>query len=489
MKGNSKISYRQIFKATSIFGGVKVITIFVAIVRTKIIAVLLGPLGMGISGLYTSSLNVFALITGFGLDTTAVREISSASASNEKKHISEVVATYRILVWLTGFLGLLSVVFMSGYLSRIVFGNAEYTWAFVTISVTLLLNKLASGHMVLLQSLQKIKSLAKVNILSSVFGLLISFPVYFFYGVEGIVPVIIMTSVFGLVVSAYFGRKINIEKVKISINDFFIRSKGMIRLGIVIGLSTLVSTGSSYFLRIFISQTGSVEQVGLYAAGSLILNKYVGLVFSAMGTDYFPRLSKVAGDDRQSTILINQQSEIAILIIGPILAFFLIFVNLIIILMYSDNFLQITNMIKWMAVGMYAKSVAWAIAFVFLAKGNSKLFFWNEFFASLYTLSLNILCYNYWGLEGLGVSVFISYLIYCAQVYVIANLKYKYLFSFGLVKIVLVQFIIGVLCFLLAIDAEMIWQRLLGISLPFLSVAYSFIELNKRIDIRSLIKR
>ena len=50
-------------------------------------------------------------------------------------------------------------------------------------------------------------------------------------------------------------------------------------------------------LSAFISKTGSLSDVGLYNAGLAIVDGYVGMVFTAMATDYFPRLSGVIGDD------------------------------------------------------------------------------------------------------------------------------------------------------------------------------------------------
>jgi hypothetical protein len=41
-------------------------------------------------------------------------------------------------------------------------------------------------------------------------------------------------------------------------------------------------------------------------------------------------------------------------------------------------------MIQWMALGMMFKSTAWAVAFIFVAKGSTRLFFWNEFLANVY---------------------------------------------------------------------------------------------------------
>ncbi len=56
-------SYKQILKATSIFGGVQVFNIIISILRAKFIAVIIGPVGMGIFGLLTSTLSLITSLT------------------------------------------------------------------------------------------------------------------------------------------------------------------------------------------------------------------------------------------------------------------------------------------------------------------------------------------------------------------------------------------------------------------------------------------
>ena len=95
-------SYRQIFKATSLFGGVQVFNILLSIIRSKIIAVLLGPVGMGVAGLLTSTTALVGGITNFGLGTSAVRDVAAANESGHSNRISKVVTVFRRLVWITG---------------------------------------------------------------------------------------------------------------------------------------------------------------------------------------------------------------------------------------------------------------------------------------------------------------------------------------------------------------------------------------------------
>ena len=77
-------SYTQIVKATSIFGGVQVFNIIIQILRSKIIAVLLGPEGMGIIGLLKTTIDFIGKLSNFGLGTSAVKNISEAYATKDE---------------------------------------------------------------------------------------------------------------------------------------------------------------------------------------------------------------------------------------------------------------------------------------------------------------------------------------------------------------------------------------------------------------------
>ena len=97
-------SYRQIFKSTSLFGGVQLIIILVNIVRTKFVAILLGTAGMGTVGLLNSPLGVIASLTGLGINFSAIRDISEAFGSDDKKRLARTIISFRRWVIVTGVL-------------------------------------------------------------------------------------------------------------------------------------------------------------------------------------------------------------------------------------------------------------------------------------------------------------------------------------------------------------------------------------------------
>src|SRR4051794_12211349 len=119
-------SYRQIIKATSIFGGVQVFTIILSIIRSKFIAVLLGPAGMGIAGLLTTTTGLINSLTNFGLGTSAVRDVAFANSTGNESRIAIVIIVLKRLVWATGILGTLVILVFSPWLSQFTFGNRDY---------------------------------------------------------------------------------------------------------------------------------------------------------------------------------------------------------------------------------------------------------------------------------------------------------------------------------------------------------------------------
>ncbi len=481
-------SYRQIMKATSLFGGVQFFQILIQIVKSKIIAILLGTNGVGILGLLNATIELISRIANFGLSMSGVKEIAGANSSENTGQIAVTATIIRRLVWITGLFGTISMLILSRWLSEITFGNTDYTLAFIWISITLLINQLSAGQLLVLQGMRKLRYLANANMLGTFLGLIFTVPLYFFWGIDGIVPGIIITSVITMLISLVYSRKVKIEKVQIDSKTALQESKRILFMGFMLSLSGLVSQGANYGIRIFISHFGGIDQVGLYTAGFVIINSYVGLVFSAMATDYYPRLSAVAESNQQCKNIINQQAEIAILILSPILNLFIIFINALILLLYSHNFLPMKEMMIWAAMGMFFKAASWSISFIMIAKGRTKLFFLNELVTNSYLLGLSVLFYHWWGLKGVGIAFLISYAIYLVQLGLLSKSKFDFSFNGSFILIFFKHLIIAGVSIIAVIFLPSHFHLIIGIPMVALSAFLSYKDLDRRINLKNLIQ-
>lgn len=479
-------SYRQIMKATSLFGGVQVFNIFISIIKSKFVAVLLGPAGMGIVGLFTSTTGLISGLTNFGLGTSAIKDIAAANGTDNQARIATVVIAFRRWVWITGTLGTLITLLLSPWLSEWTFGNRDYTLAFVWLSITLLFSQLSTGQLVILQGMRKLQYLAKANITGSTLGLFITVPLYYWYGIDAIVPVIIVSSIVSLLLSWHFANKVKIEHIKVSRVRTIAEGKNMLFMGFMISLSGLIGLATSYIVRIYISNHGGIADVGLYAAGFAIINTYTSLVFNAMGTDYYPRLSAVAHSNELSKQAINQQTEIALLILAPVVMVFLVFIQWAVILLYSYKFVSVDTMIHWAALGLFFKVISWSLGFFLLAKGAGKLYFWNAIFFEAFFLMINIFGYKLGGLAGLGISYMLGYLVNSIQGFVLFKIIYNFSFNIAVIQIFSIQFILAISSFVAIKFLSNPYPYLVGGVLIGISTWYSYKELDKRIGVKSL---
>lgn len=481
-------SYRQIFKSTSLFGSTQVLTILISVVRSKFIAVLLGPGGMGIAGLINATLKLIEGFSGFGLGTSAVKDVAAAHSSGDDTQVSHAAGVLRRLVWITGLLGTVVTFFLSPLLSQMTFGSHDYAGAFRWVSVTLLFNQLSIGQGVVLRGLRRLQFLAKASLLGSLSGLLVSVPLYYFFGLKGIVPAIIASSFLSLVLTTYFSGKVQIGETAISFRKALSDGREMISMGFMLSISGLVAMGASYVVRVFISIRGGVDQVGLYNAGFAIINTYVGMIFTSMATDYFPRLSGVASNNTAARELMNEQAETGLLILAPVLSAFMVFVNWIILILYSSKFYDVNEMVQWAALGIYFKTASFSIGYIFLAKGASKLFLWNELAANSYILAFNLIGYSIAGLEGLGISFLAGYSVHFLQMFIVSRAKYEFRFSPAFIKIFLVQLFLGVSCFVIVRVLEPPFSYIAGTIIMLASLVVSYYGIKERIDIKAVFR-
>ncbi len=479
-------SYRQIFKATSIFGGVQVFSILISIIKAKFVAVFLGTTGVGIMSLLQSVTDTISYLSNLGLNTSAVRDISEANDSQDIIRISSIIKTFRRWLWFSGLLGMTITLCLSPWLSQWTFGNSDYTLSFAILSITLLIGSLAGGLGTQLQGMRRIKHMAQGSILGSTLGLIISIPLYYSFGIQGIVPTFILTSITSLLLSWYYTQKIRLQKVNIPLNRSFHEGLSMVKLGILVTLSSFISMLCANLVNIFISRFGSVSDVGLFQGGFNITNKYVGLVFAALVTDYYPRLSGVNSDNKKVKEIANQQTELALLLLAPILILLLSTTPLVIQLFYTKEFLPIVPFIQWVSLSIIFKAGSWTLGFIVLAKGDSKLYFIKELMMNVVLLICNFIGYYVYGLEGLGISFVIANAIVYFGVYWMVHKRYEFKFTREYNIILIKQLSLCFIGFLLAYILGFPYGYITGAVLFIIVGWLSFEELDKRINIKSV---
>jgi len=484
---DSKKAYRQIFKTTSLFGGVQFFTILISVIRTKLVAVFIGPSGMGIMTLLTSTLNVISGISGLGIETSAVKNISENYKNEDLSTVSKIIRVVQRIVFYTGILGMLLVALFSKALSEISFGNSSQTEAFVLLSVTLLFKQLSSGQLVVLQGLRKLRFLAKANLYGNLFGLLFSIPLYYFLKIDAIIPTIIISSVTALLFSLYYSSKIKIQKEKISTELLLNEGKAIIKLGIMLTISGVLTLLSAYLIQLYVGKTGGLDQVGFYNAGFTLLNSYVGIIFTVMSTDYFPKLAAINSDNKKIRESVVQQAFTSIMIITPIIVAFLTFASLIIKILYTPKFDVIVSMVCFGILGMLFRAVSWSMGFVLIAKGDSQIFIKTAIGFNILSVVMNVLGYYFCGLKGLGISFCLYFLLHFIGLKIITKNRYQFYFDKDFYQTYLICFLLCTITFLFRYIEFPILKYSLMLVMILVSLGFSYYHLNKKMNIKEIV--
>lgn len=484
---DDKKSYRQILKSTSLLGSIQLMSIIIGIIRMKFVAILLSATGMGILGLYNTTFSLIQTATSLGLSSSGVRDIANAYGSNDGKRIAKTVKILRRWVWVSGFFGVIVTIFLAPLLSKWIFNSQEHTWSFVCLSVVCLLTSISSGQNVLLQGMRKLKQMAKSTLFGTILGLIISIPLYYLYGLNGIVPSIIIAALSSLLISHYFASQVRLEPICITWKDTFYSGLEVVKLGLVMVISRFMANLVSYLIIQTINSKGGTSEVGLYQAGWTIATQYTGLVFTAMATDYYPRLAAINKDNTKMSAHVNQQAEMGIVILIPMLVAMIGFIMVIIRMLYTTDFLPIVSMVRWCMIGMVFRIASWSMGYIIMAKGDKKIYFVVELLTNVLTLILNIIGYWLWGLKGIGIAFFLVYFFHYFMILYIVRVRYNIFLNRSVIKLICIGILSTsmtfIICFLLEKD---IFQYYATTFFVVISVIFSFRELNKRMDMKTL---
>lgn len=442
-------SYRQIIKSTSIMGGSTAITIVLRMVRMKILAVLLGPSGVGIIGIFDSITGLVNSVAGMGVETSGVRQIAEANASGDNDKIARTIITLRRTAMFTGMFGLVVLVALSCPLSLFTFGDTKHVMELIFLSVTILFTAVTGGQTALIQGLQRIRDLALLSILGAVWGTVFSIPIVYYFGEKGIVIFLIVVSAMTLVTSWWFSRKIKVPAVSMSFSETLLYLKPLLKLGMVFMSTALMSMGSMYLIRVFIVRYLGLDSAGMYQASTALSALYVGFILDAMGKDFYPRLTGVANNQPEFIALVNRQLEIGLLMAVPGVLATMTLSQFVIEIFYSAKFVPAYEILRWQLLGDILRVVTWPMGYMVIARGNSRVFFWTELLARMSHLLFIWIGIKYFGLIGTGIAFFAMYALSGIMIVLIVVKLYNFRWSALSLKIITATVFITFLIFII----------------------------------------
>lgn len=468
-----KHTYGQILKASALFGGSSLLNIAIGIVRTKAMAVLLGPAGIGLLGLYGSIADLAHSIAGMGINSSGVRQIAAAVGSGDTERIARTTTVLRRIAILLGLLGAVLLAAFSGQVSTVSFGNEQHAAAVALLSVAVFSRLVSDGQGALIQGMRRISDLAKMGVLGAVYGTLISIAMVYFLGEDGVAPSLVAVAAMGLITSWWYSRKLHIQTPTMTVSQMRQEVAPLLKLGFAFMASGLMMMGAAYVVRIIVVRQVGFDGAGLYQAAWALGGLYVGFILQAMGTDFYPRLTAVANDNTACNSIVNEQAQVSLLLAGPGVIATLTFASLIIGLFYTPQFHAAEEVLRWLCLGMALRIVSWPMGFIILAKGAQNFFYWSELAWTVVYLGLAWVCVSSFGLNGTGIAFFVSYVFHCFLNYAMVRRLSSFRWSAANIRAGMVFLPVIALVFCGFKGLPPLWATGVGALAAFLSGVYS----------------
>ncbi|MEH6407552.1 MAG: O-antigen translocase [Leeuwenhoekiella sp.] len=431
-------SYTSILKSSGLIGLVQICQLTFGIIRNKVVAIVLGASGFGIWGLYQTYLEMVSSFSSLGIDQSGVREIAKNHDDHDHQ-LKVILILKRSLLLICVLVTLLSICF-SKTISKSLFDTEDYFTGVILVSFVIIFNTISKGQKAILNGLRNIRGLAISQIYGSISGTILTISLVFFLGVKGIPLYLFGIGLMAMLFTWLQVRKLKLEVVTPSKSVVQSEFKNLLYLGLGFSISAIISGIFSYLSRIYLNSAFDLSTVGIYQASWTISNMYIGIILTAMGVDFMPRMMELVSDNKKLNNLVNEQMELGLLISSIGVVFILIFSSFILQILYSSEFIQGSQIIRWQVLGVALRVLGFPFSYSIMAKNKPVKYVMVQAVHFICDYLLLIFFSKLLGFEGLGINYFISYIIYLGMTWFICYKLFDFSPTALLMKITLISF-------------------------------------------------
>ena len=439
---DSVASYNRILKSTSIIGGASFINIAIGVLRTKVLAVLLGPAGVGLASLYAGLMGTASTVATMGLGPVGTRQIAEAYSRDDAHAI---IVARRALFWGTMFLagvGGLVVWSLRSVLAKYALASESFAGAVGWLSIGVALSVAGASQAALIQGMRRISDIARLNVFGSVISTALGVAILWRWGRTGLVAYILVGPLASFILGhIYVSRLPKAGADSVALPELTREWKMLLRLGIAMVGAALVQQLAQLWIRIDVARVLGAQSLGQYQAAWTISMQYVTFVLSAMGTDYYPRLTGVIHDPQAAGRLVNEQTEIATLLSAPVFIAMMAIAPWVIHLLYAASFTPAIEILRWQVLGDILKVASWPLGFLILAAGDGRTFFSTETASWIVTTGFITALVPLFGLPITGMAYLATYAFLLPLVYWLARRRIAFTWSRSVRSLTVVTFV------------------------------------------------
>ena len=384
MEGQSAVNgspMRDLLRAALKTGVGSFVSLLLGAVATKVMAVVLGPGGIGLFSLLRQTQQTAVAVGSVSGQTALVQGLASRDGEQQGNFL---VTVFWILAGACG-VTCAVLVLLPGGIARWVTGrNDEATVAvFRWLALPVLLAVMGSFFAGVLNAHRAIGRVALVRVASAAALALLAYPVSRLVQsghVVGFAWLLSASAGAALLSALAYARRAGWLSALADgwrrrfRNDAAKRFLSMAGTMLVTGF---VGTGAQLVVRALVSRRFGLSGAGVFDVAWTLSMMYVMLVLSSFGTYYLPTLSATTSATARSE-LIQSMLRFSIVLIVPLVVAVVVLKPVVVTVLYSRQFAPSLTIIRWMLIGDYFKVISWVLGMPILAYANMRALFWSE---------------------------------------------------------------------------------------------------------------
>ena len=396
------MSLDRIFKTSAMTGAMSIVTMVAALLRGKVMAMCLGPAGVGLSGILNQVVALESQVLALGLPTVVVKSVAGADVE-ARPQVESVIARLALALGVFGLgLGLV----LSPLVAVATFQSFEHLPLVIAASLAVPAAILTSIWCAVIQGRGEVGFLARSQAAFAVVSALVAVPLIWYGGLAGLGVSVVLAAL--IPVAGLWSRRPRYPTA--ASDDKGIRDS-LVRAGLSIIATIAIAQVAAYATRLVVVNQLGVFEAGLYQAALAVSGGLPGFVFSAMALDYYPRIS-AARDGEEIARATNMQVQASMVIATPLFVGMIVFGGPLLDFYYTEEFLGATELMAWMTASVAFRIISWPAGYWLVAKATPREYLLIEGPAALLAPLVTIALLPSAGLAGAGIAMVLSALVY-----------------------------------------------------------------------------
>jgi PST family polysaccharide transporter len=420
---------KEIVLATVKFGSGQVVAMLCAAITVKIMAVIIGPAGVGLFSLLRQAQQMLGALATLGGQNAVVQGVASRTGDARDRFVVSVlwafVASSLILaVIVIGFANPLTELMLR-------LDSYDAPWLFGWIAFPVTAGALLVFFRSLLNAHMRIGSAAMTNVVAAAGSLLLVYPAVVAYQRGFFVALVLLLGgslSLGVVFAVLRARACGYLAAfrRVGIRTFDVPAVGhFLWVGLPSLVALFIGMASVLAVRTFVTTWHGLEGAGKFDAAWSISVFYLSVFLSALHSYLLPALSADTAQEPSEEVL-DRSLRLALIVSVPMITCLIVLKPLVVRLLYTEEFLSSIDLLRWTLIGDYFRVGGWILATSLVARADMRAYLacevlWNAILTggAFWLVEHSI--------EGAGPVYLTAYAVYLAALFIRARGHHGYL--------------------------------------------------------------